>query len=229
MKDILIVIPAYNEEGSIENVVSNIVNQYSQFDYVVINDGSSDKTSKICHQNSFNIIDLPVNLGLAGAFQTGLRYAYEMGYKKAIQFDADGQHLPEYIQDLSDKLDQGFNMTIGSRFVTKPRPNSLRMLGNILISGAIKLTTGKTIKDPTSGMRMLDQSLIKEFATNLNYGPEPDTVSYLIRRGAKVEEVQVEMRERETGQSYLTLSRSIKYMWHMFASILVIQNFRLRK
>lgn len=229
MKDVLIIIPAYNEEGAIENVVSNIAENYSQFDYVVINDGSKDRTSEICHQHGFNIIDLPVNLGLAGAFQTGLRYAYEKGYKKAIQFDADGQHLPEYIQNMSDKLDSGLNMVIGSRFVTKPRPNSLRMLGNILISGAIKLTTGKTIKDPTSGMRMLDEALIKEFATNLNYGPEPDTVSFLIRKGAKVEEVQVEMRDRETGQSYLTLSRSIKYMWHMFASILIIQSFRLRK
>ena len=102
--DLLIIIPAYNEEGSIENVVDNIIRNYSQYDYVIINDGSKDRTSAICHANGYNIVDLPVNLGLAGAFQTGLRYAYEQGYKKAVQFDADGQHLPEYISVLEAKM-----------------------------------------------------------------------------------------------------------------------------
>ncbi|HBO5467298.1 TPA: glycosyltransferase, partial [Pseudomonas aeruginosa] len=88
MSDLLIIIPAYNEEGSIENVVNNIIQNYPQYDYVIINDGSRDKTSQICHENHYNIVDLPVNLGLAGAFQTGLRYAYEHGYNKAVQFDA---------------------------------------------------------------------------------------------------------------------------------------------
>ena len=95
--DLLIIIPAYNEEASIVSVVDNIIQNYSQYDYVIINDGSKDQTSEISHAKGYNIVDLPVNLGLAGAFQTGLRYAYEKGYKKAVQFDADGQHLPEYI------------------------------------------------------------------------------------------------------------------------------------
>ena len=102
------------------------------------------------------------------------------------------------------------------------------MLGNILISAAIRLTTGKTINDPTSGMRMFSEKLIKEFALNINYGPEPDTVSYLIRQGVKVAEAQVYMQDRQAGESYLTLSRSVQYMMHMFASILIIQNFRKR-
>lgn len=226
--DLLIIIPAYNEEGSIENVVNNIITNYPKYDYVIINDGSKDNTSIICHQNNFNIVDLPVNLGLAGAFQTGLRYAYENGYKKAVQFDADGQHLAEYIQVLEEKADEGFELVIGSRFVTEKRDSSLRMLGNTLISAAIKLTTGKTINDPTSGMRLFTEALIKEFALNVNYGPEPDTVSYLLNNGVDVAEVQVLMQERQAGESYLTLSRSIKYMIHMFVSILIIQNFRKR-
>lgn len=226
--DLLIIIPAYNEEGSIENVVNNIITNYPQYDYVIINDGSKDKTSSICHHKKFNIVDLPVNLGLAGAFQTGLRYAYENGYKKAVQFDADGQHLAEYIRVLEEKADEGFELVIGSRFVTEKRDSSLRMLGNTLISAAIKLTTGKTINDPTSGMRLFSEGLIKEFALNVNYGPEPDTVSYLLNNGVKVAEVQVLMQERQAGESYLTLSRSIKYMVHMFVSILIIQNFRKR-
>ena len=226
--DLLIIIPAYNEEGSIENVVNNIITNYPQYDYVIFNDGSKDNTSIICRQNNFNIVDLPVNLGLAGAFQTGLRYAYENGYKKAVQFDADGQHLAEYIQVLEEKADEGFELVIGSRFVTEKRDSSLRMLGNTLISAAIKLTTGKTINDPTSGMRLFTEALIKEFALNVNYGPEPDTVSYLLNNGVEVAEVQVLMQERQAGESYLTLSRSIKYMIHMFVSILIIQNFRKR-
>jgi glycosyltransferase len=226
--DLLIIIPAYNEEASIVSVVDNIIQNYSQYDYVIINDGSKDQTSAISHAKGYNIVDLPVNLGLAGAFQTGLRYAYEKGYKKAVQFDADGQHLPEYISVLEEMIDSGYEMVIGSRFVTEKRENSLRMLGNTLISGAIKLTTGKTINDPTSGMRMFSENLIKEFALNINYGPEPDTVSYLIRHGVKVAEAQVRMRERQAGESYLTFSRSIQYMIHMFASILIIQNFRKR-
>ena len=226
--DLLIIIPAYNEEASIVSVVDNIIQNYSQYDYVIINDGSKDQTSAISHAKGYNIVDLPVNLGLAGAFQTGLRYAYEKGYKKAVQFDADGQHLPEYISILEEMIDSGYEMVIGSRFVTEKRENSLRMLGNTLISGAIKLTTGKTINDPTSGMRMFSENLIKEFALNINYGPEPDTVSYLIRHGVKVAEAQVRMRERQAGESYLTFSRSIQYMIHMFASILIIQNFRKR-
>ena len=226
--DLLIIIPAYNEEASIVSVVDNIIQNYSQYDYVIINDGSKDQTSAISHAKGYNIVDLRVNLGLAGAFQTGLRYAYEKGYKKAVQFDADGQHLPEYISVLEEMIDSGYEMVIGSRFVTEKRENSLRMLGNTLISGAIKLTTGKTINDPTSGMRMFSENLIKEFALNINYGPEPDTVSYLIRHGVKVAEAQVRMRERQAGESYLTFSRSIQYMIHMFASILIIQNFRKR-
>lgn len=222
----LIIIPAYNEEASIQMVVDHLATNYPQFDYVIINDGSRDKTSEICHQNGYHIIDLPVNLGLSGAMQTGFKYAAQAGYQQALQFDADGQHLPEYISDLVEQIEAGNDCAIGSRFLTVERHHSLRMLGNSLISFAIKLTTGKLITDPTSGMRMFNQELIKAFATNVNYTPEPDTISHLIRQGKKIKEVQVTMQERQAGQSYLTLSRSIKYMIHMFVSILLIQGFR---
>lgn len=225
---LLLVIPAYNEEENIVNVVKMIENEYPAYDYVVINDGSRDHTSKLCHKNHFNIIDLPVNLGLAGAFQTGLKYAHKHGYDCALQFDADGQHRPEYIAAMLDKMKDGYDIVIGSRFVTEKKPHSLRMLGSNMISTAIKLTTGVTVKDPTSGMRMFNKSMIREFALNLNYGPEPDTVSYLLKQGAKVTEVQVEMQERVAGTSYLTLSKSASYMLRMMTSILVIQNFRKR-
>lgn len=102
--ELLIVIPAYNEEENIKNVVELIKNQYGQYDYIVVNDGSKDKTADICYENGYEILDLPVNLGLAGAFQAGLKYAYKKDYQYAIQFDADGQHRPEYIANMLERI-----------------------------------------------------------------------------------------------------------------------------
>lgn len=228
MDKVLVIIPAYNEEENIERVVTGLIKNYPQYDYVVVNDGSKDNTLKICKEKNFNCIDLPVNLGLAGAFQAGMKYAYRMGYDYAIQFDADGQHRAEYIAPILERMKEGYDIVIGSRFVTEKKPFSMRMLGSRLISFAIRLTTGKCIKDPTSGMRMFDRLTIKECAMNINYGPEPDTVSYLIKNGAKVSEVQVEMDERMFGESYLNAINSIKYMLRMMMSIVFIQNFRKR-
>ncbi len=223
--DVLVIIPAYNEEENINRVVENLKN-YPQYDYVIINDGSKDKTAECCSQAGYPLIDLSINLGLAGAFQAGMKYAYKNNYKYAIQFDADGQHLPEYIDELYKKMEEGCDIAIGSRFVTEKKPNTLRMLGSNMISAAIRISTGKKIKDPTSGMRMYNREMIKKFATNINFGPEPDTVSHLLRNGAKIAEVQVEMQDRVAGESYLNLARSIMYMLRMMCSIIIIQNFR---
>ena len=155
-----------------------------------------------------------------------MKYALANDYDAAVQFDADGQHLPQYLQPMLDKLNEGYDIVIGSRFVNKKKPFTLRMSGSHLISFAIRLTTGKKIKDPTSGMRMYNRRMIKEFATQINHAPEPDTISYLIRRGARVAEVQVEMQERVAGTSYLNLPRSISYMMQVAISILVVQWFR---
>lgn len=228
MSSVLVIIPAYNEQDNIKRVVDNLIQNYPQYDYVVVNDGSKDNTKAICRENDYRLLDLPVNLGLAGGFQAGMKYAYQKGYDYAIQFDADGQHRPEYIEDIVKKMDEGFDIVIGSRFVMKKKEVSLRMLGSRLISTAIRLTTGVKIKDPTSGMRMFNKAMIKECALNINYGPEPDTVSYLVKNGAKVSEVQVEMDERIAGESYLNLVNSIYYMVRMLISIVVIQNFRKR-
>lgn len=223
---ILVVIPAYNEEANIERVVKNLIDNYPQYDYVVVNDGSKDQTAEICKKNHFNLLDQPINLGLAGAFQTGMKYAYKMGYDAAIQFDGDGQHRPEYIEKMVSEIQNGMDIVIGSRFVSEQKPSSLRMLGSNIIESMIKITTGNTIKDPTSGMRMYNKKILKLLAENLNMGPEPDTISYLMKSGTKVKEIQVHMDERIAGESYLTLSRSIKYMLTMSVSILLISFFR---
>lgn len=228
MKSVLVIVPAYNEQENIKRVVDNLIQNYPQYDYVVVNDGSKDDTKKICVENGYRLLDLPVNLGLAGGFRGGMKYAYEKGYDYAIQFDADGQHRPEYIEPILKKMEEGYDIVIGSRFVTEKKDSSLRMLGSRMISFAIHVTTGTRIKDPTSGMRMFNRAMIKECAMNINYGPEPDTVSFLMKNGAKVAEVQVEMDERIAGESYLNFVNSISYMIRMMISIVIIQNFRKR-
>lgn len=223
---LLLIIPAYNEEANIVRVIDNIQKHYPDYDYVVINDGSTDRTSSICHKNGYHIVDLPVNLGLAGAFQTGMKYAYYNKYDCAIQFDADGQHRPEFIETMRREMEKGYDLVIGSRYVTEKKPWNARMLGSRLISAAIRLTTGKKIQDPTSGMRLYNSEVFKEFAANINYGPEPDTVSYLLKKGKRVSEVQVDMDERTAGESYLSFGRSVSYMLQMLLSILLIQRVR---
>ena len=222
----LIIIPAYNEEESLKVTVDNLTAVVPQVDYIVVNDGSTDDTARVCRENRYPFLDLQTNLGLSGAFQAGMKYAYRHGYDCVIQFDADGQHLPQYISDLEEAT-ESYDIAIGSRFISSPKKVSLRMLGSDIIEGAIKLTTGVTIHDPTSGMRAFNARMIRVFATNLNMGPEPDTVSYLIRSSdASVIEVPVTMAERSAGESYLNIWSSALYMLRMTISILFIQFLR---
>ena len=196
-------------------------------DFIVINDGSSDATAQLCRQKGYPLLDLPVNLGLAGAFQAGIRYAWRKGYDAALQFDGDGQHEASCIPLLMTAAEEtGADIVIGSRFLTQKKPFSARMFGSRMLTVAIRLTTGQKLTDPTSGMRLYNRKVIERIADNINYGPEPDTLAYLIRSGVKVSEVQVEMHERMAGTSYLTLGRSINYMLNMVVSIFVLQFFR---
>lgn len=227
---ILVLIPAYNEEENIVRVVENLKVSYGNYDYIVVNDGSRDGTADLCRKHHYNLIDLPINLGLAGAFQTGMKYAMYEGYDYAIQYDGDGQHDPQYIAGMVEKAEQeNLDIVIGSRFVMREKPYTARMIGNRLITACILITTGKKIADPTSGMRMFNARMIKKLATTMNYGPEPDTIAHLIRCGAKVSEYQVTMNERIAGKSYLNWSRSIKYMFYMCSSILIVQWFRKKR
>lgn len=226
----LIIIPAYNEAENIERVVDGLIEKYPQYDYVVINDGSKDDTAKICRKRGYNLVDLKVNTGLAGAFQTGMKYANYKGYDYAIQYDGDGQHNPDYIEHMIRAMEEEqLDVVIGSRFVTKKKPVNPRMIGNRIIEACILLTTGKKINDPTSGMRLFNKRMINKLAHSMNYGPEPDTIAYLINCGAKVSEIQVEMNERIAGESYLNFTRTITYMTTICSSILLLQWFRKRE
>ncbi len=223
---LLIIIPAYNEGENIERVVTTIKEKCPQYDYLIINDGSRDNTEEICIKKGYHFVSHPVNLGLAAGVQTGMLYAYKNGYDAAIQFDGDGQHDPQYIAKMAEEIIKGYNIVIGSRFITEKKPKSLRMLGSNLIQLAIKLTTGKNLKDPTSGMRMFDKKMIKKLALAADLGPEPDTVALLVREGATFSEIQVEMHDRIAGESYLNFTNSVNYMMRMFVSILILQWFR---
>ena len=198
---VLVIIPAYNEEENILRVVRQLEAANTGCDYVVINDCSKDNTPKILDENKINHIDLPVNLGLTGAVQTGYKYAYENNYDAAIQFDGDGQHLPEYIPALVKEIENGYDIVIGSRFVDEKKHMSARMLGSRLITAMIKLTTGQKINDPTSGMRIINRKLIKDYAYELNRKPEPDTLAYQMKKGFRVKEIQVKMEDRVAGTS----------------------------
>ena len=179
-------------------------------------------------RSSFSV-RVSINLGLTGAFQTGVKYAAVKGYDRVLQFDGDGQHRAEYIQDLMDEMDKGYDIVIGSRFVNEKKPKTLRMAGSRLIAAAIRITTGQKIKDPTSGMRLFNRVMIEQFAVGLNHSPEPDTISYLLKCGARISEVQANMDERQEGQIYLIFAKSIGYMARVVTSIILIQNFRKKE
>lgn len=220
---VLLIIPAYNEAENIENTVKDVINN-TDYDYVIINDCSKDNTKEVCEKNNFNVISLPINYGLTSGIQVGMKYAYKNNYDIAIQFDGDGQHQAVYVKDLVNEIEQGnSDIAIGSRFVNKKKPKSMRMLGSNLISLAIKLVTRKKIKDPTSGMRAYNQDAIKQFVQNASLTPEPDTLVYLLKKGMKIKEVQVEMKDREFGESYLNPIKSMQYMINMFFSIIFIR------
>lgn len=222
----LVVVPAYNEALNIEKTIHDLQENAPDVDYVVVNDGSRDNTLDVLKANHFNYIDGICNQGLFGAVQTGFRYGLEKDYDVVIQFDGDGQHSAVYIKDLVKEIENGADIVIGSRFVSEKKPWTARMAGSRLIGGAIHLVTGKKIMDPTSGFRAYGKKCIKDYALEMNNPPEPDTLVYMAKKGRVIKEIQVQMSEREFGESYLNISNTIKYMSRMLISIFLIQSFR---
>lgn len=218
----LIIVPAYNEQDNILKLVEELRNY--NYDFLIINDCSTDDTKSILDGNNINHLDLPINLGLAGVTRAGFRYAKDNDYDCAACIDGDGQHLPEYISTLIDEIEEGNDYVVGSRFVNEKKPISARMLGSRLICFMIALKTGKKVTDPTSGMRALGKKVIEEFSNSMNFHAEPDAMCYLIRKKFKVKEVQVVMKERETGVSYFhNPLKSVYYMISVLLSIIFVQ------
>ena len=212
----IIIIPAYNEEENIERTVNAIQKSAQGFDYVIINDCSTDNTRKICEEKEFNIVNLPINLGIGGAVQTGYKYAYENGYDVAVQVDGDGQHDPEFLNTMADYLiEHQVDMVIGSRFIEKKgfQSSITRRMGIQFFSKLIKVLTGKKITDPTSGLRMIGRNVMEIFSEDYprDY-PEPESIVAVLRKNMKIEEIPVVMLERQGGVSSISPKKSIYYM-----------------
>lgn len=221
----LVIIPAYNESENIVNTVKEIKEKASDFDYVVINDCSSDKTLEILESNHLNYINLSVNLGIGGAVQTGYKYALEHEYDMAVQVDGDGQHDPAYLHSLEETLiKEKADMVIGSRFIKNEGFQSTfaRRMGIVYFTKMIKSLTGTTITDPTSGFRLVNKDVIALFAKDYprDY-PEPESIVALLKRKKKVKEVPVQMKERQGGVSSIKLWNSVYYMIKVSIAILV--------
>ena len=223
--DILIIIPAYNESENIENIVDEITTGYPQYDYVVVNDGSSDNTARILKKRGYNHINCPINLGIGGAIQTGYRYAKENDYEIAVQIDGDGQHDPAYIAEIVEPILKGeADYVIGSRFVNKEgfQSSFTRRIGIRFLSALIALLCFRRVKDVTSGFRAVNRFFIEVFAESypIDY-PEPEAIMDAVMRRKRILELPVIMRERETGQSSINFKKSVYYMIKVTLDIIV--------
>ena len=224
---VIVIIPAYNEQDSIQKVVNSIYEQYNDIEVLVVNDGSTDNTLSEAKQTKATVIDLPCNLGIGGAVQTGYLYAFRNNYDIAIQVDADAQHDVEYIKQMQELIEKGqANMVIGSRFIedTGYKQTFARMLGIRVNSWIIKIFTKTKIYDTTSGFRASDKEIIESFARNYPYDyPEPCTNMQMILKGKKIKEIPVKMHKRTTGVSSISPLKSVKYMLKVTLSLFLMK------
>lgn len=221
----LVIIPAYNEEDSIVRAVEDIRRKAPDFDYVVVNDCSRDNTLAVCRQHHIHVLDLPINLGIGGAVQTGYLYAYNNGYDIAVQMDGDGQHDARYLELMVQELcANDLDMVIGSRFIENEgfQSSRLRRFGIQFFTKLLHVLFGEKITDPTSGMRMCNRRTIKLFIKDYprDY-PEPETAARLLRHKYKVKEVPVIMQERTGGVSSISPGKSAYYMIKVTLAILI--------
>lgn len=212
----LIIIPAYNEAANIEKVINNIVQNYPQYDYVIINDGSTDKTAEVCANAGYQVLSLPINMGIGGAVQTGYRYAKKNNYDAAVQIDGDGQHDVAFLEDMLKLLESGeADVVIGSRFVQREgfQSSQIRRVGIRFLSILARILTGVQIRDITSGYRVVNRRFIEIYANDypVDY-PEPEAMIIAAVHGGRIKEYPVIMRERENGTSSITFKKSIYYM-----------------
>lgn len=224
---ILIIIPAYNEEKNIRNVIKGLKDHNANYECLVINDGSRDNTQQEAESNGLaTVIELPSNLGIGGAVQTGFKYALYEEFDYAIQFDGDGQHLANEILTILTPLQNGeFDVCIGSRFVEKTvgfQSTFMRRIGIRIFSLMNLMLIHKRITDSTSGFRAYNKEAIEFLATNYptDY-PEPETIILLGKNDFRVCEVPVEMAERQGGESSISGLKSAHYMIKVVIAMLM--------
>ena len=226
MKRSLAVVPAWNEADAIGRVVDGIHAFDSGIDVVVVDDASTDGTGEVAREHGAIVLRLPFNVGIGGAVQTGFKYALDGGYDLALRLDGDGQHDPAELPKLIEPIDRGdADLVIGSRFVDETgtyRPPFARRLGIRMFARLVSLLGGQRVTDTTSGFIALDRIGIELFAREYPHDyPEVEATLVALRSGLRLVQVQVDMRERETGTSSITFVRSLYYMVKVMLALLV--------
>ena len=223
---ILVVIPAYNEEGNIRKVVEEVLSLNLPVTVAVINDGSKDKTANEAKTTSAHVISLPFNLGIGGAVQTGFKFAYQNDYDIVVQVDGDGQHDVSYLGKLIEPIvHNDVDMTIGSRFLPPYlgyQSSFVRRIGINFFAGLISSITSYKVTDPTSGFRGFNKRMIRVFAKYYPQDfPEPEAIVVAGRYRARIKEVPVVMRERIHGLSSIRYLITLYYMVKVTFAILL--------
>jgi glycosyltransferase involved in cell wall biosynthesis len=221
----IVIVPAFNEQQSIVSTIAGLTSM--GLDYVVVNDGSTDNTLAVCREHGISTINLPVNLGIGGAVQTGFRFAVDNGYETAVQFDGDGQHEASSIPSLLAGLDHDADLVVGSRFVDNTetfKSTAMRRLGIRWLSALIRLITGVRIRDVTSGFRVYGTRALELFALNypIDY-PEPESLVFALNHGLNILELPAKMHPRQGGKSSIRAFSSIYYMIKVTLSVMIVR------
>ncbi len=226
----LVIIPAYNEEKNIKNVIRAIRKSNPDVDILVVDDFSSDNTGKLARENNAFVIRHVINGGYGTALQTGYKFARYKNYDIVAQIDGDGQHDPSYLKDLFMKIqNNGYDFVIGSRFLNSPRKYKmplLRKMGMWFFQFLIYLFTNKKISDPTSGYQALSKDVFCYFADGTVFPsdyPDADVIVLLHYAGFKISEVPVVMYENDTGQSMHNGFKPIYYVIKMLLSLFIVR------
>ncbi len=226
LKPYLVVIPAYNEEKHITEVLREIRRADLPADILVVNDGSADETSALAKREGVMVIDLPVNIGYGGAIQTGLRFATEFGYEYVVTLDGDGQHVPSSVNSLIETMErEKADVVIGSRFTERTyRMGVFRRMGVRLFSRIALLCTGTNFSDPTSGFQLLNRRIFSFLSEGDNYPldyPDANIIIALHRMKFKLAEAPVTMREKQ-GKSMHQGAMPVYYVIRMLLAIIII-------
>jgi glycosyltransferase involved in cell wall biosynthesis len=219
------VVPAYNEERNVGRVIDELRAFDPGLDVVVVSDGSLDATAEVAAGHGAHVVQLPFNLGIGGAVQTGFQYAYRNGYELVVRCDGDGQHIPaELPKVLEPVLADEADIAVGSRFAGGEgyRSSATRRVGIRLLALVVSAIARQRVTDTTSGFQALNRKALRLFATDYPHDyPEVEGMVMTIRHQLRLCEVPVSMREREHGTSSITALRSVYYMAKVLVALFV--------